>query len=204
MRHFGDYIHRVLKFLSTPIDLDSLRTVMDVEDNGRAIKKAMDEILLSAKNTRGKMTRSELQKCYTVLDISYLDVWVSSYVTHVSNQGNLEYWGSNDVDEKVIYTAGLKGYWKEVRQHCHKEARKVAPNDDSNNAKLVRNMENKLDWIEAGLLCRLGSPLALLPLPCKYLLPGLLKLYKNEKYPVEDIITEVGPIHQCSSSSTHT
>ncbi|KAG6381452.1 hypothetical protein JVT61DRAFT_21 [Boletus reticuloceps] len=149
-----------------------------------------------AKHIQKGLRSKKLQnhdETFLLLNDHYHEAWENSYITYVSSMGLLKHFGSADETEQNYYDVETNKYWLAVNMHCAGKAKKTAT-DINDLAKLAKYMSNKIAWIQSGFIFfifQTSQTLCGLPLPNKFLLPGLLKLYKDEKLCLEDTIIEI-------------
>lgn len=75
---------------------------------------------------------------------------------------------------------------------CVQEANKIPAGDTCCKALLVNNMLKKIEWIRLGQLFKADDLyLVTLPLPTRFLLPGVLGLFKDNVLGIKSVLAEV-------------
>lgn len=191
MRQFAEHTATILDFMSMPL---SVRSVATIE---REAKQTGSTDITAYKNSYIKLVVQRFQarnlnhSDIKVLDKEFLDTWLGFHVTYVSNNHLLEYMGSSDPKEETLYKTGMSTYWSAVKRHCEGKALKLEKGDQSMRAKIIQHMSAKIDWLQEGLLWDGSSYLWTLPLPTRYLLPALFRLFTDKTLDLQPTIAEV-------------
>ncbi|KAF8417618.1 hypothetical protein L210DRAFT_3656031 [Boletus edulis BED1] len=192
MQRFANHFGKVLIFLSTPMEVPSLSSIEEEAKitNADFNKLRTKMVKLIHTDLRSKQSENS-DETFLLLNDHYLEAWASLYITYISSTGVLELFGSVDDTEQKYYVTETNKYWLAVDKYCGEKVKKTATSDNSDLVTLAKYMSNKIGWIRSGLIVKASETLCGLPLPNKFLLPGLLKLYKDDKLCLEDAIIEI-------------
>jgi hypothetical protein len=190
MERFAHHMTWVMTFLSLPLSARSVLTV-DREAESKQVDKAKLRsqyagVILKEMSKFG----AEDMEC-DVLNVHYLEQWSTDFVELVSTTQHFEKFGSTDEGEANEYAQAMDAYWIRVKSHCVKLAQHPPKDLDSDALEVVKYMEIKIDWLQTGLLHDGPQFLSVLPVPNKYLLADIFKLYSNAKIKLDKVIIDV-------------
>ena len=191
MKKFATHMTWVLVFLSFPLEVVSMTSV----EREAASKNVTADSLLeaSAKIILDDMTKVDKNdmECHC-LDTHYLNTWTEYFIDIISRPDHFEKFGSKDMVEKKEYTEAMEIYWKCVKTHCVSLAQNPPKDIDPESETVIKYMVNKIEWLRSGRLTATGPKfLTSLPLPNKFLLSDILKLYSNTKFQLDTVIIDV-------------
>lgn len=191
MQKFANYMVDVMRFLSLPMTVRGIGTI-----NEEATKTGKDPLAL--REAYGRVLYKELETLSTntmecqCLDTFYLDEWMNEFVNLVSSTNIFEKFGSPQTSDKKEYNEAMSKYWLHVKSHCAKMIQEPPKNADTDMLMVIEHMERKIEWLRTGLVFE-DKPkfLSTLPLPNKFLLSDILRLYSNEKMSLDKVVMDV-------------
>ena len=190
MERFANHMTWILTFLSLPVSLVSIPTAdRDAERNGVDIQKFCHQYIQTILNDMKSFSADDME-C-ELLTNHYLEKWATDFVDVVSSTQHFDKFGSTDTSEAKEYNQAMDTYWIRVKSHCVKLAQRPPKDLDPDAQTVVTFMEYKIDWLRTGLLHDGPQFLSLLPLPNKYLLADIFKLYSNAKIKLDKVIIDV-------------
>ncbi|KAF9237277.1 hypothetical protein BU15DRAFT_76175 [Melanogaster broomeanus] len=195
MQQFANHMSWTLRFLSLPLRMPTLGSV---DREAAKTEKDQDDLRKSA----AELIFQDIEEASTIdmqcdcVSTLYLDAWAKEFVNHVTNANEFHKFASLSQIERTEYTHAMDTYWLRVRAICGQVAKEAPqaghPDWNKDWAMVVENMERKIDWLRTGLLTDGHGSLDDLPLPNKFVLPAILKLYSNEKISLDNILLEIG------------
>ncbi|KAG9308378.1 hypothetical protein JVU11DRAFT_11968 [Chiua virens] len=191
MQKFADHMADVLRFLSLPMDLRSVAAVAEEAKAHNIDPKVLQKEYAKVMCKEADEMSIEAMECDFV-DKWYLDTWAADFVALLATPSVFEKFGSDHNTDKEEYDTAMKTYWFRVKSHCVEMVEKPPSNIDEEQKKIVDRMEAKVTWLCTGYVLDTAPQwTCTLPLPNKYLLPDILKLYKNEKINLETVVMDL-------------
>ncbi|KAG9308374.1 hypothetical protein JVU11DRAFT_11962 [Chiua virens] len=190
MQKFARHMTDVLRFLSLPLKLNSMDAV-----NREATAKDKDPEALRRRYGRmlhKKMVDSTRDMECEGLDKHFLDEWMRLFVDLISSTNVFEKFGSSGQNDTAEYSKSMDVYWRRIRSHCAKLAKQPPKGIEAEMSMVIQFMEHKIEWLCAGLVFQ-DQPafLSTLPLPNKFLLSDILKLYANDQLSLDKVIIDM-------------
>ncbi|KAG9308094.1 hypothetical protein JVU11DRAFT_12562 [Chiua virens] len=126
------------------------------------------------------------------LDKHFLDEWMRLFVDLISSTNVFEKFGSSGQNDTAEYSKSMDVYWRRIRSHCAKLAKQPPKGIEAEMSMVIQFMEHKIEWLCAGLVFQ-DQPafLSTLPLPNKFLLSDILKLYANDQLSLDKVVIDM-------------